>query len=233
MPTERFQKVVFVRHGVAKHNLPDPSTGKLHNLRDPALTDPSLVYQGKQQALHAGVRLQEWWQATKQGNDVELVVTSPLTRCIQTSTLLFFPGDRYTSSGSTEPTFFCTELCREATGMHYSDKRSQRSLIMKHWPTLIMDERMSEIDEAWREDTRETLSELRLRISQFLALLARRSETNIVVVTHGVWLEECFRSCCPRLLDNGRRRVFNCDMFAFDCVSKDMEFVRFENPHQI
>mmetsp|Transcript_2274 Transcript_2274/g.5393 ORF Transcript_2274/g.5393 Transcript_2274/m.5393 type:complete len:177 (+) Transcript_2274:259-789(+) len=152
MSTERFQKVVFVRHGVAKHNLPDPSTGKLHNLRDPALTDPSLVYQGKQQALHAGLRLQEWWhgsqrwQATKQVNDVELVVTSPLTRCIQTSTLLFFPGDRYTSSGSKEPTFFCTELCREATGMHYSDKRSQRSLIMvRIWDILDLALKMEEV----------------------------------------------------------------------------------------
>lgn len=82
MSAERIQKVVFVRHGVAKHNLPDPSTGKLHNLRDPALTDPSLVYQGKQQALHAGLRLKEWWHASQrwnaaqERNDVELVVTS-------------------------------------------------------------------------------------------------------------------------------------------------------------
>ena len=75
-PNERFQRVVFVRHGIAKHNLPDPSTGEIPNIRDPALTDPPLVYQGKQQALHAGLRLQEWWQATQHGNDVELVVTS-------------------------------------------------------------------------------------------------------------------------------------------------------------
>ena len=74
--SERVQKVVFVRHGVAKHNIPDPTTGKAPNVRDPAMTDPSLVYQGKQQALHAGHRLQQWWQTTQQGNDVELVITS-------------------------------------------------------------------------------------------------------------------------------------------------------------
>ena len=73
---ERFQKVVFVRHGVAKHNLPDPSTGNLPNLRDPILTDPALIYQGKQQALHAGQKLHKWWNATQHENDVELVVTS-------------------------------------------------------------------------------------------------------------------------------------------------------------
>ena len=74
--SERVQKVVFVRHGVAKHNIPDPTTGKAPNVRDPAMTDPSLVYQGKQQALHAGHRFQQWWQTTQQGNNVELVITS-------------------------------------------------------------------------------------------------------------------------------------------------------------
>eukprot|EP00536_Pseudo-nitzschia_multiseries_P001727 jgi/Psemu1/250938/estExt_Genewise1Plus.C_220081 len=128
--TERVQKVVFVRHGVARHNLPDSVTGEMPNLEDPGLIDPPLVYQGKQQALYAGYRLQEWWQAKQPGETVELVVTSPLTRCIQTSTLLFFPGDRYTVERSSEPSFFCTELCREAFGMHYPDKRRHRSLLM-------------------------------------------------------------------------------------------------------
>ncbi len=92
---------------------------------------------------------------------------------------------------------------------------------------------MTEFDEAWREDIRETLNELRLRISHFLELLVSRSETNIVVVTHGVWLEQCFRVYCPQVLDHGRRRVYNCDMFAVDCVSKDQKLVRFDNPHKI
>ena len=68
--SERFQKVVFVRHGIAKHNL-EPQ-----NVRDSTLTDPSLVYRGKQQALHAGLRFEEWWHATQRGKNVELVVTS-------------------------------------------------------------------------------------------------------------------------------------------------------------
>ena len=92
---------------------------------------------------------------------------------------------------------------------------------------------MREFDEAWQKDTRETISELNFRISLFLQLLVGRSETNVVVVTHGVWLEECLRIYCPRVLDNGRRRVFNCDMFALDCVSQNRKFLRFENPHQI
>lgn len=92
---------------------------------------------------------------------------------------------------------------------------------------------MEEFDEAWQKGTRETLGELGLRISLFLEFLVGRPETNVVVVTHGVWLEECFRFHCPIVLDNGRRRVYNCDMFAFDCVSQNRKFLRFENPQQI
>jgi bisphosphoglycerate-dependent phosphoglycerate mutase len=69
---ERVQKVVFVRHGIALHNLPDS------NLSDPKLFDPPLIYQGKKQALHTGHRLQEWCRASSQ-KEVELVVTSVST----------------------------------------------------------------------------------------------------------------------------------------------------------
>ena len=75
---ERVQKVVFVRHGIALHNLPDS------NLSDPKLFDPPLIYQGKQQALHTGYRLQEWWRASSQ-KEVELVVTSVSTAIYNTS----------------------------------------------------------------------------------------------------------------------------------------------------
>jgi len=92
---------------------------------------------------------------------------------------------------------------------------------------------MKEFDEAWQEEDRETLYDLGLRISLFLQLLVGRSETHVVVVTHGVWLEECFRLHCPKVLDNGRRRVYNCDMFAFDCVSQNRNFSGLENPYRI
>lgn len=89
---------------MAKHNLPDPSTGKHRNLRDPTLTDPSLVYQGKQQALHAGFRLQEWWQATQQGSDIELVVTS-----VSLQSFSFFREKNVTRKQKVAPTVSYTE----------------------------------------------------------------------------------------------------------------------------
>jgi phosphohistidine phosphatase SixA len=126
----KIQKVVFVRHGVARHNLLDPVTGQRPNLEDPALFDPPLVFHGKQQALEVGERLKMWRDSTQLGDEVELVITSPLTRCIQTTMLGFLPGDCYTARGRHEPKIYCTELVREAFGMHYPDKRREKSLLM-------------------------------------------------------------------------------------------------------
>jgi broad specificity phosphatase PhoE len=122
--------VCFIRHGVAKHNLPDPKTQGRPNLEDPALFDPQLVYQGKQQALDAGERLKIWWKTTQLEEQLELVICSPLTRCIQTSMLAFLPGDyTFNDDRVKEPNLFCTEMVREAYGMHYPDKRRDKLVL--------------------------------------------------------------------------------------------------------
>jgi hypothetical protein len=128
---ERIQLVAFVRHGVARHNLLDPVSQQPPRLEDPDLWDPPLVYQGKLQALEAGERTRIWWKTTQLGEEIELIVTSPLTRCIQTTMLGFLPGDAYTNKESRqgEPNIYCTELVREAFGQHYPDKRRGKSVL--------------------------------------------------------------------------------------------------------
>ena len=122
------QTVVFVRHGVAKHNLVDPRTHKAPDLKDPDLFDPPLVRDGKHQAVDVGERLYAWWDQMRPGEPLELVMTSPLTRCLQTATLAFLRGDRY-SKGLPEPTIVCIDNLREAYGMHYPDRRRRKSLL--------------------------------------------------------------------------------------------------------
>ena len=129
--TMRKQKICFIRHGVAKHNVKDPLTGAAPNLKSPLFFDPHLLYDGKRMALEAGERLKRWWQTTQLGEDIELVITSPLTRCIQTTMFAFLPGDCYTSNENTrqEPKLYCTELVREAFGMHYPDRRRDLTVL--------------------------------------------------------------------------------------------------------
>jgi broad specificity phosphatase PhoE len=103
----------------------------------------------------------------------------------------------------------------------------------KHWPTLEMDPSMMETDEAWKIDARENMSQLGQRVLMFLQLLVQRTEDNIVVVSHGVFIEACLQQHAPQALDYGKQRVYNCDMFAMDCVSRDGKFVRIDNTHKI
>ena len=123
----RVQTIMFVRHGVAKHNLRDPNTNLPLNLHDPSLLDPSLVLQGKQQALEAGDLIRQWFRT--QNLDIELVITSPLTRCLQTTSLAFLPGEEYCFDRQ-EPKIMVMDQIREAYGMHYPDKRRDKSLLM-------------------------------------------------------------------------------------------------------
>jgi broad specificity phosphatase PhoE len=92
---------------------------------------------------------------------------------------------------------------------------------------------MTEHDDAWSPDHRETIRDIKSRISIFLETLARREESNIVVVSHGVWIECCFLMCCPEALDHGEKRVHNCNVFVGECISRDGKFLRLQNVNQI
>jgi broad specificity phosphatase PhoE len=97
-------------------------------LTDKNLLDPPLVRDGKFQAIEMGDRLKTWWSANQTGQ-IELVISSPLTRCLQTATLAFLPGDRYANEIN-EPRMTCVESIREAYGMHYPDQRRKKSFLM-------------------------------------------------------------------------------------------------------
>jgi phosphohistidine phosphatase SixA len=117
---ERIQTVVFMRHAAARHNFHGAE------LDSPSLFDPPLVAQGKIAALQAGEGIRTWWHTTQVGEPIELIITSPLTRCIQTTVIAFLPGDDY----ERHTPIHCAEEVREAFGMHYPDKRRDKSVLM-------------------------------------------------------------------------------------------------------
>jgi broad specificity phosphatase PhoE len=91
---------------------------------------------------------------------------------------------------------------------------------------LEFDPKLTETDNKWSPSERETMKNIAVRVDCFLQFLSQRPETWIVVVSHGVWIETCFRIHCPEAL--GDRRVYNCDMFAGECVSVGGTFVRLQ-----
>ena len=90
---------------------------------------------------------------------------------------------------------------------------------------------MQENDD-WRPDKREHFRDVIARVNHFLSQLVKRSEENICVVSHGVWMECCFRVHDPSILANGKR-VRNCDMFVAECISENGNFIALQNVTQI
>ena len=91
---------------------------------------------------------------------------------------------------------------------------------------------MPEEDEDWKPTERENWHDVVQRANEFLDWLAQRPETNIVVMSHGVWIECCLYAHCPEALKNGAR-VHNCDMIVGDCLSADGKFQSLQNVQRI
>ena len=91
--------IYLIRHGVARHNIRGPH-GEKPDLLDPSYTDPELIRQGEIQASVLGDQLRRRGltiddnSMNMEDNDdtikpIELVVCSPLTRCLQTASHIF------------------------------------------------------------------------------------------------------------------------------------------------
>lgn len=92
---------------------------------------------------------------------------------------------------------------------------------------------MTEQDDAWRMDWRETWDDVRDRVRYFVEIwLVQQPQNNIVVVSHGVWIEALLRQYVPRFLEGGKR-VYNSDAYACQCVSRNNTFIRMEYVQQI
>lgn len=120
------------RHGIAAHNVHDVH-GQRPDLHNPRYFDPPLIGRGKMGAIEAGEAIETWWKTTQVGETIELIVCSPLTRCLQTALVAFLPGGEYQ-----EPRrIMAIESVREAYGMHYPDRRRSISLL-KVRPSLYI-----------------------------------------------------------------------------------------------
>lgn len=221
MQQQQMKTVYFIRHGVARHNVPDPNTGQMPNLFDERYTDPPLIQHGEMQAGELGAKLRQMGLVlnsmarssnvmdtsccnTKQ--PIDLVVCSPLTRCIQTASLIF-PNFR---------SIYCHGDIREAFGMHYPDRRSPLSQIRAKFPHLTYHHPSlsSEDDIDWQPHIRETRDDVVRRIDNFFTWLTQQPQQSIVVVSHGVWIECALLKYCPQVLEFGKKRVFNCEAYV-------------------
>ncbi len=191
--TDTITKVIhFQRHGQGFHNLicdiwREKGLPIDFDSKDPAVNpvirneflDPPLTETGRQQCKD---RQEECAQLSP-----ELVIVSPLLRCIQTAKLSF-QDHCYPNS---DIPWVSHEGCREELGLLVGNKRRSISEIKFDYPNIDFSPIEHDEDVLWENygDRRETLLEKSERIYEFLADYVRnRPEKEIAIVCHSAYL---------------------------------------------
>ena len=82
------------------------------------------------------------------------------------------------------------------------------------FPNVNFHPKISECDDAWSPYTRETRNDVIRRVHNFFDWLSYQPHNCIAVVSHGVWIECALMEFCPEILDGGKKRVYNCDVYG-------------------
>ncbi len=164
------RRIRFIRHGQSEFN----AAFELIRPKDPMIFDARLTEKGRGQAN--ALAAQGAW------SDVQLVVTSPLTRAIETALLAF--------TGVDVP--IRVEALHRERVEHSGDLGRPRPVLEREFGHL----EFGPFPEFWwhHEEGRpheiaiESEDALRARVADFRAWLAGRPERNIAVVGHGTFL---------------------------------------------
>ena len=97
----------------------------------------------------------QWTSLHHAGAPLPRLYSSPLTRCLQTTTHIFSP--LFAPPLTFAPTV--KELLREQMTDHTCDRRSSATYIKAHFPAFRLEPGFSERDELWRADYWETMEE--------------------------------------------------------------------------
>eukprot|EP00899_Mesostigma_viride_P007219 jgi/Mesvir1/16499/Mv10052-RA.1 len=189
----RCKRVFFVRHAEGFHNLCERRAALEGTWADPAeilleknsgreYWDARLTPEGEKQCA----RLRQEIKEREHPLDVQAVITSPLTRTLQTTELTF---GRAGDPGV--PPVIATELCRERIADYMCDGRRNVSELRAEFPGV--DFSLVESDEDTLFHTaKEDDHACKERTVRFLEWLAKRPEQRLAVVTHSIFLKNLF-----------------------------------------
>ncbi|XP_039015530.1 phosphoglycerate mutase-like protein 1 [Hibiscus syriacus] len=208
----RRKLIHLVRHAQGKHNL------EADKSRDP-LT--SFEY------LDAELSPLGWQQVRDQRKDVcssgllkgiEVVISSPMSRTLQTAVGIFHGEDDEDSTTVHLPPIIAYELCRERLGKFECDKRRSISHYQSRFPAVDFSLIENEDDILWKGgDQIETHEAVRARAMKFTQWLWEREEKEIAVVSHGVYLQQAMielikNNLCYPLHNDPLSRFKNCEI---------------------
>ncbi|KAL5594664.1 hypothetical protein BROUX41_001580 [Berkeleyomyces rouxiae] len=198
-PGTKYKIVYLTRHGVGDHNAMirkvgqkewDDHISKLDSVDGILLSDARLVQEGIDQAVELS-RL--WASFLAHGAPMPSLYSSPLTRCLQTSKLVF--GPLCAARGQTyQPTI--KEFLRERMTDHTCDRRSTRSYIADAFPEYRIEPGFTETDELWRADRWEPLQDHLARKQAVLEdIFANDSSDAVSLAMHSMAVAAVGRVC--------------------------------------
>ncbi|XP_057527126.1 phosphoglycerate mutase-like protein 1 [Amaranthus tricolor] len=197
-PLHKCKILHLVRHAEGIHNIEGAEKYK----RSPEMIDPCLSQLGWEQAE----TLRKHVCASGLLQRIELVITSPLLRTMQTAAIVFggdadkngmnasplmvqnAKNDHTEISSRNCPPFVAHELCRERLGVNTCDKRRSISEQKNLFPAIDFSLIESDEDSLWNADVRESDEELAVRGMKFMNWLWTRKENEIAIVTHSAFL---------------------------------------------
>lgn len=162
--------IYFIRHGEATHNIAPRPWGE-------ELVDARLTPEGQRQSL-------EMLRPAAAALPLELIVTSPLSRTLETAHIGLAPH--------LERGVKCVavEQCREQFGLNLPDRRRATAALRVEYPQVDFSG-LAEEDELFTPE-REALEDMSMRADAFLELLMQRPEAHIAVSTHSSFLAALF-----------------------------------------
>ncbi|CAM8937683.1 unnamed protein product [Rhodiola kirilowii] len=238
-PLHRCKTIHLVRHAQGIHNVDGDKNYKAYMSAE--YFDAQLTPLGWQQVDNLRKHVHESGLSKR----VELVITSPLMRTMQTAVGVF-GGDGYTDrmdilplmtanagnscrgaiSSLDSPPFLAVEGCREHLGVHPCDSRRNISDYHYLFPAIDFSLIESDEDTLWKPDVRETTQELASRGMEFLNWLWTRKEKEIAIVTHSGFLFHTLSALGndyhPSMKQEISKHFANCELRSLVIVDRSM-----------
>uniref|UniRef100_A0A803MC82 Phosphoglycerate mutase-like protein 1 n=1 Tax=Chenopodium quinoa TaxID=63459 RepID=A0A803MC82_CHEQI len=213
-PLHHCKVIHLVRHAQGLHNIEGEKNYKAY--MKPEYFDAPLTPLGWQQVDNLRRHVRDCGLYNK----IELVITSPLLRTLQT-TVGVFGGEGYTDGMDVLPMM--------VANAGNSDRSAISSLNCP--PIMAVElcrEHLIETDEdtLWKADVRETKAEVAARGMNFMNWLLTRKEKEIAVVTHSGFLMHTLsqfgNDCHPLMKDEISKRFKNCELRSIVLADRNM-----------
>lgn len=157
----------LIRHGLSQHNTLFNKYG-VDIFYNPYYLDTKLVPEGHKQS--------KILRNSNKLKDIDLVLTSSLSRCLQTTYNIF--DDK-------EIPIIALDILKEfPQGLQTCNRRSDIDILKPLYPKIDFSNITHNEDINWNENREETIDELNERIDSLKLFLKNRCEKNVAIVGH-------------------------------------------------